>query len=585
MASLQAYQSHGIRYYRIVESFRKNGKPALRVLAHLGRVDDILRLRQQDQQVPVKVSSVSAGAVTALYRLAREFDVAGRVNRAIALAEDVQVRGGLTVGDSLVAAMIARACAPRSKRAFADWANTTYLPELMDFAAADLTSQHFWDQMHAVPVEKLPVIEQELVRQVVGSEQLHLKALAYDTTNFFTHIASTNLRPKLPQRGRNKQGRHDLRQMGLALVVDQDTQLPLAHVLYEGARSDMKTFAKFLQPVRKRLRELTGLPEQLTIVFDAGASSRQNLEEHGALCDGAPAFESSRFAGGSGRRTGSGGAVQRRASAGMANQPGDSGEAEGGGGGFQPPASRRANAGLASGHGAQPARVGGDGLASAAERGSGEKEVEPDPRPSVSSLLALPQVDQDERGLARVRVWSDWEEYRRLAKCYFGLRVLVTDRAEWSTAKIIEAYRGQSKAEAAFRDLKDPRMLSTRPQFHWTDQKLHVHAWLCVMAYLLVTLLHRRATLKTGFQGSSRKLLAELSQVRCCRLLTPPDEREGHAYAGRSKTPTPVAKNWLRFSTPSPRSAEAVVYTEHAIYLLPSQTHPSYFGLIVGNSR
>ena len=42
MASLQAYQSHGIRYYRIVESFRKEGKPAIRVLAHLGRAEDIL---------------------------------------------------------------------------------------------------------------------------------------------------------------------------------------------------------------------------------------------------------------------------------------------------------------------------------------------------------------------------------------------------------------------------------------------------------------------------------------------------------------------------------------------------------------
>src|SRR5208283_4731928 len=105
-----------------------------------------------------------------------------------------------------------------------------------------------------------------------------LQALAYDTTNFHTHIASTNLRPKLPQRGHNKQGRHDLRQMGLALVVDQVTQLPLAHVLYEGARSDMRTFAEFLKPVRQRLRELTGQPEQLTLVFDAGASSRENLE-------------------------------------------------------------------------------------------------------------------------------------------------------------------------------------------------------------------------------------------------------------------------------------------------------------------
>jgi hypothetical protein len=63
MASLQAYTSHGIQYYRIVESFRNNGKPSIRVLAHLGRVDDILqRHRQQPKDVPVRIASVSAGA-------------------------------------------------------------------------------------------------------------------------------------------------------------------------------------------------------------------------------------------------------------------------------------------------------------------------------------------------------------------------------------------------------------------------------------------------------------------------------------------------------------------------------------------
>src|SRR5450631_243544 len=120
MASLQ---SHGIQYYRIVESFRNNGKPSIRVLAHLGRVDDILaRHQQQQKEVPVRISSVAAGAVTALHHLAQEFDLAARINRAISPAGDVQVRDALTVGESLVAGMIARACAPRSKRAFADWA-------------------------------------------------------------------------------------------------------------------------------------------------------------------------------------------------------------------------------------------------------------------------------------------------------------------------------------------------------------------------------------------------------------------------------------------------------------------------------
>ena len=526
MASLQAYQSHGIQYYRIVESFRNNGKPSIRVLAHLGRVDDILqRHRQQQKEVPVRISSVSAGAVTAIHHLTQELDLAGRINRAISPDRDVQVRDTLTVGESLVAAMIARACAPRSKRAFADWAKTTHLPDLMHFTPSELTSQHFWDQMNAVPVEKLALIEQELVREVVRIEQLQLRALAYDTTNFYTHIASANLRPKLPQRGKNKQGRHDLRQMGLALVVDQVTQLPLAHVLYEGARSDMKTFAEFLKPVRKRLRELTGQPEQLTLVFDAGASSRQNLEGLERYVTAVrPSYHLALLSEAAGHVS----CVPHLAEVQLSN-----------GAAVRAWRTQRKVAGKQRDVVVvfSPQLYEGQlrGLRQTLSRSWRELE-EMQLHPSVSveaakrrldkirghqylrSLLCY-EITRDGQGPIRIRLWSDWQEYQRLITRYFGLRILITDRAEWSTAQIIEAYRGQSKVETAFRDLKDPHMLSTRPQFHWTDQKLHVHAFMCVTAYLLVTLLHLRAKQKTAFDGGPRRLLAELAEVRCCRLI------------------------------------------------------------------
>jgi hypothetical protein len=136
----------------------------------------------------------------------------------------------------------------------------------------------------------------------------------------------------------------------------------------------------------------------------------------------------------------------------------------------------------------------------------------------LGSLLCY-EITRDGKGPIHIRLWSDWQEYQRLVTRYFGLRILITDRTEWSTAQIIQAYRGQSKVEAAFRDLKDLRMLSTRPQFHWTDQKLHVHAFMCVTAYLLVTLLHMRAKQKAAFDGGPRRLLAELAEIRCCRLI------------------------------------------------------------------
>ena len=519
MASLQAYNSHGIRYYRIVESFRKEGKPSIRVLAHLGRVDEILHRHQQHSEVPVRISSVSAGAVTALFNLALELDVAGQINRALSGGGDVKVRAGLTVGESLVTAMIARACAPRSKRAFADWAATTYLPELMKFAAADLTSQHFWDQMNVMPLDKLSEIEQALVRDVVRIEQLQLRALAYDTTNFYTHIASTNQRAELPQRGHNKQGRHDLRQMGLALVVDQLTQLPLTHVLYEGARSDMKTFAEFLKPVRKHLLELTGQPDQLTLVFDAGSSSRRNLEDmqhyvtavrpssHLALLEEA-ARELSEVQLTSGItarawRTSRVIAGKRREVVVVFSSKLHAGQLRG----LHQTLSKSWREFEEMGSFARTTVE------------TDKRKLEKLRKRQYLRSLFCYRIDQDGTRPIRVSVWTDWLEYRRLDKRYFGLRVLITDRAEWSTAQIIEAYRGQSKVEAAFRDLKDPRMLATRPQFHWTDHKLHVHAFICVMAYLLITLLHRRAKQKAAFDGSPRRLLAELADLRCCRSI------------------------------------------------------------------
>ena len=523
MASLQAYQSHGIRYYRIVESFRQQGKPHLRVVAHLGRVEDILRLTQE-QHSDIKVSSVTTGAVAALLHLARELDIVGKINRALGEAGGrLQKRDGLTVGESLLAGIISRACAPRSKRAFAAWAETTALPQLMGFAAEDLDSQHFWDQMHAVPVALLSGIEQAIVREVVGIERLHPQALAYDTTNFYTHIASTNHRPELPQRGHNKQGRHDLRQLGLALVVDQTTQLPLAHVLYEGARSDMRTFAAFLKPVRERLHALTLQPQQLTLVFDAGASSQANLEKLEAGVDHyvtavRPSYQPALLAEAVDHLEEvilSGGAVVRawRTMRKIAGKERDTVVV------FSP----QLYAGQLRGLHQQLARC-REQLDELGIRPHGTPEAV---RRRLAQIcgrqylrtLVRYEVQSNERGVTEVRTWSDLVEYQRLTQRYFGLRVLITDRSQWTTAQIVEAYRGQSRVEAAFRDLKDPGMLATRPQFHWTDQKLHVHAFMCVTGYLLVRLLWWRARKDTRFTGSARNLLSQLTRIRSCRIV------------------------------------------------------------------
>ena len=165
MASLQAVRRHGRTYWRIVESRRVNGKPRPVPIAYLGRSADILaRLLATE---PLRVRSLSHGAVAALWALSNELDVAGVIDRHLATSgrrlrpsqgkrkesKAPKKHDGLSVGQSLTLIAIGRACHATSKRGFAEWASTTTLGEISSAPLERLSSQHFWDQMDQLPVE------------------------------------------------------------------------------------------------------------------------------------------------------------------------------------------------------------------------------------------------------------------------------------------------------------------------------------------------------------------------------------------------------------------------------------------------
>lgn len=121
-------------------------------------------------------------------------------------------------------------------------------------------------------------------RTVVGELGIKLDILFYDTTNFFTCIASTNGKAKLAQRGHSKQKRDDLRLFSLALLVSREGRIPLCSQVYEGNRVDSKLFPDSLSRIRERLAALSADPEDLTVVYDMGNLSKTNQ----ALVDQAP---------------------------------------------------------------------------------------------------------------------------------------------------------------------------------------------------------------------------------------------------------------------------------------------------------
>jgi transposase len=102
----------------------------------------------------------------------------------------------------------------------------------------------------------------------------------------------------------------------------------------------------------------------------------------------------------------------------------------------------------------------------------------------------------------------------------FGKRVLVTGHDDWTVPEVVAGYRSQSEVESGFRQLKDPHVVGFSPMFHWTDSKIRVHLFYCVLALAVAHLMRREAD-QAGLHLSVRELLAELAGIQETVLLYP----------------------------------------------------------------
>ncbi len=186
---------------------------------------------------------------------------------------------GLTVGEYLAIAVVNRAVCPKSKRKIGPWVAKTILPRLIQgLTPRKLTGQRFWDHMDRVAPETIEAIETDFTRRLVEQFGLDLRCLAFDATNFFTFINTRNTKADLAQRGHNKNGRNDLRQISLALLVSTDFHVPLFHEAYEGNRPDAVEFRSALSKLRQRQEEFTENCQDITLVFDKGNNSADGFE-------------------------------------------------------------------------------------------------------------------------------------------------------------------------------------------------------------------------------------------------------------------------------------------------------------------
>jgi transposase len=548
MASLQKKTVRGHSYWQLVESRRINGKPRPIVLAHLGKADDLLA-RLQRTHKPIAAAIRDSAAVVALWRIAQELDVAGLIDQHA--GKRCQ---GHPVASYLLLAALNRALRPLPKTRLASWYRSTLLPRLLPMPRGHLSSQRFWDHLDYLDRQALNRLEHDLCHRLVDRYGIDRETLFFDATNFDTFIDSQTS-ARLPQRGHAKSKRTDLRVVGLALMVSADFQIPLFWQVYPGNRPDSVTFGKVLPTLARRHRQLlAGTDQHITLVFDKGNNSQDNLHrlartpyhvigslvpsQHPDLL----AVPQERF-----RRLPAqfGKTWVYRTTKEVFGRPWtivvtrSQSLLQGQLRGIRQQLAKKVKAlaelkdklARSQAPGARGKAYTEESLSKHRAELSSGQYLRDILRTSVSrrggKLVLHYQVDQD--ALAKLR------------REVLGKRILFTDNATWSDEQIVAGYRGQHHVERAFRDLKDPALVQFRPMFHWTDSKIRVHAFSCVLALTLVGLLHRQVV-RAGVDISRTRLMEELKQVRVVTNLYAPAPGRGGRHAGKPRSETVLSQ-------------------------------------------
>jgi transposase len=542
MPSIVGKRRGGQTYYYLVTSARVDGKPRIVSQQYLGSAEEVMaKLTGAGLGEPIRTQHKAFGDLAAVWSVIDRLGMVGVIDQVVPR----HANAALSVGTYIALATANRIVDPCSKRAFADWWATTAGSRWVKTHTASLDHRRFWDAMDRLEETALARIEAELGRRMVTRFGLDLSGLVLDMTNFATYIDSTNTRAPIAQRGKAKQKRTDLRLVGLALVVTRDGAVPVLSHPYPGDQPDVTQFATVIKTLVQRYRDLTASVESLTVVYDAGQNSTGNhavveTARIGFVGSLPPsdypdllAIPRSRYTPVDPDRypgltcvdtTVTALGVTRRAVV-----------------THSPTLHRAQSRGFSQTLAKARARL--SELAARLARGrtrrartAVEAEITAILKPRWVADVIVVTLTGDQPATLRLTWRTDTAARRRLERRLFGKRVLFTNRDNWAPVEVVAGYRSQNQVESGFRQMKDVQVVSFGPLRHWTDSKIRVHVFYCVLALAIAHLMRRQAH-QAGLHLSVRELLAELAGIEETVLLYH-DGGKGRPRARRMLTDT-----------------------------------------------
>jgi transposase len=557
MAHFHIKKKKGRPYLYVREIARVDGRPKVVSQIYVGSPEKVAALAQGSLQEDLHLKVEEFGALWLASLMDQDIDLAGIVDSVVPRGHG---ETGPTVGEYFLYSTWNRMVEAVSKHRLAQWYSRTAIQQIRPVDLHQLSSERYWQKWNRVSEADLQEISRRFFARLWQLEQPQADCLLFDTTNYYTFMAG-GTESDLAVRGHSKAGRHQLRQIGLALLVARDCRLPLFWRTYPGNLHDSRLFAAVMQEMFTIVTSLERTKQRLTVVIDKGMNSEENflwIDEHPQMhfvTTYSPHY------------------VEE-----LMGVPLDE---------FAPIEIPR-NRQLAAADAPEEQML---ALRTRGEFWGRERAVVVTWNPPTARkqrLMLERKLDQVRTELLAMRAkvrqqqpqWRDpeaiWERYFRLCEqlhigsdlydlefteesgklvmsfrkdAYrvgrseqrFGKTVIVTDNTDWTTAEIVAASLDRWQVEDRFRQSKDDDQVGVQPVRHWTDGKIRCHFFTCVvaMAYL------RRLELRLESAGMKRTAADVMDGMRHLHsvLMLPAGARKPRR---RLETPSKTQSEVLR---------------------------------------
>jgi transposase len=504
-------RSGGRSYLQIVEGFRTEAGVRQRVVANLGRLDQLTD-KQLDPlihglqralgrvpsaaPVPEYDTALAFGDVYALNELWSELGFGDAIRRALRSS-----RRSFDA-EALVRAMVFnRLCAPDSKLGCLAWLETVSIPGMPE----GITHDHLLRTMDAL-MDRAEAVETRIAGQVRPMLDQQLSVVFYDLTTVRVH-GEGEVADDVRAFGMNKETGRIARQFVLGVVQSADG-LPLMHTVHAGNVSETRTLRAMLDQVLARFEV-----ERVIIVADRGLLSLDNIAELAAVAE----------------------ETQRQLQFILAVPARRYGEL---GGTLDALAFDPDRASLAEGTFVGHRLIVAHDPLRAAEQSAKRRQRIADVEAFAEKLVAKLDA-QDEGQTSRGRKASDRGAYSRFqqavadaeltrylkadfhadrfsyerdeqairaAERFDGKLVLLTNVGDFTAEQVVEHYKSLADIERGFRVLKSD--LEIAPVFHRLPDRIRAHALICFLALVLFRVMRLR--LKASGSIASPKTALEI---------------------------------------------------------------------------